>query len=69
MSRSSKGAVLLLAMSALVRPAAADEQKTAIIPVQQRSTGAKGVERLVVDFAKTVALPRPASTEIGRAHV
>ncbi|QND35351.1 hypothetical protein HB772_26820 (plasmid) [Sinorhizobium meliloti] len=63
MSRSSQGAVLLLAMSALVRPAAADEQ-TAIIPVQQRSTGAEGVERLVVDFAKTVALPRPASTVI-----
>ncbi|RVG74794.1 pilus assembly protein N-terminal domain-containing protein [Sinorhizobium meliloti] len=64
MPRRSTGAVLLLAMSALVRPAAADEQKTAIIPVQQRSIGAEGVERLVVDFAKTVALPRPASTVI-----
>lgn len=64
MYRRSTGAVLVLAMSALVRPAAADESKTAIVPVQQRSMGAEGVERLVVDFAKTVALPRPASTVI-----
>lgn len=64
MYRRSTGAVLVLAMSALVRPAAADEPKTPIVPAQQRSTGAEGVERLVVDFAKIVALPRPASTVI-----
>ncbi|MDX0891675.1 hypothetical protein GOE07_12225 [Sinorhizobium medicae] len=64
MPRRSTGAVLLLAMSALVSPATADEQKSPVVPVQQKSVGADGVERLVVDFAKTVTLPRPASTVI-----
>lgn len=64
MPRRSTGAVLLLAMSALVRPAAADEQKSPVVPLQQRSVVADAVERLVVDFAKTVTLPRPASTVI-----
>ncbi|WP_018010012.1 pilus assembly protein N-terminal domain-containing protein [Sinorhizobium medicae] len=64
MPRRSTGAVLLLAMSALVSPATADEQISPVVPVQQKSVGADGVERLVVDFAKTVTLPRPASTVI-----
>jgi Flp pilus assembly secretin CpaC len=64
MSRRSTGAFLMLAMSALVGPAAADEQNRSDTAVRKTRVGGEGVERLVVDYAKIIALARPASTVI-----